>query len=228
MTQSPTLNSGIIAPDRARKAMLLVAVFYLVGLAGLLMPQTFHFFTRLIPLALLLSAVVLVIFHTGKNHYRTLFFIFLVFLGGFFVEVIGVKTGVIFGEYRYGLSLGPKLFDVPLMIGLNWAMLTYMTTVVTGGFKLPEAVRAVIAALMMVVYDLVLEQVAPVLDMWYWSGDEIPFRNYLSWFLVALAFQLIGKAIRIRFTNKMATALLIIQFLFFLILVIFGTNSSLG
>jgi putative membrane protein len=82
--------------------------------------------------------------------------------------------------------------------------------------------------MMMVVYDLVLEQVAPDLDMWQWAGDVVPFRNYLSWFLVALVFQICGKLIRIRFTNRMAAVLLIIQFLFFLILVIFGTNYSSG
>jgi len=209
-------------------ARWLIIVFYLTGLAGLLIPQTFPFFRELIPVALLLSAGLLVLFHEGKHHTKTAVFFFLVFMTGFFIEVIGVKTGVIFGEYRYGQSLGLKLFDVPLIIGLNWALLAYMTAVTTNRFQLPGMVRAVIASLMMVGYDLVLEQVAPDLDMWSWAGNEVPFRNYLSWFLTALVFQLAGRAIRITVTNRMAVALLIIQFLFFLMLVIFGTNSSSG
>jgi putative membrane protein len=36
------------------------------------------------------------------------------------LEVVGVKTGLIFGEYKYGSTLGIKLFEVPLIIGFNW------------------------------------------------------------------------------------------------------------
>jgi len=45
----------------------------------------------------------------------------------------------------------------------------------------------------MVVYDLVLEleQCAPGLGMWYWSGDNVPVKNYLTWFILALLFHLI-------------------------------------
>ena len=39
-------------------------------------------------------------------------------------EILGVKFGVIFGDYEYGSALGLKIFDVPLLIGANWAILT--------------------------------------------------------------------------------------------------------
>ena len=41
---------------------------------------------------------------------------------GFIFEIIGVKTGLIFGHYKYCNGLGTKVFDVPLIISLNWAL----------------------------------------------------------------------------------------------------------
>jgi len=60
---------------------------------------------------------------------RTDFYISLIAVSiiGFLIEVIGVKTGYIFGRYYYGQSLGYHLLSVPLLIGLNWGVLLYST-----------------------------------------------------------------------------------------------------
>ena len=39
-------------------------------------------------------------------------------------EIVGVKFGIIFGDYKYGYALGYKIFEVPILIGANWAILT--------------------------------------------------------------------------------------------------------
>ncbi|MBK7882949.1 MAG: carotenoid biosynthesis protein [Chitinophagaceae bacterium] len=39
---------------------------------------------------------------------------------GIAVEIIGVKTGFLFGNYSYGIVLGPKIQSVPILIGINW------------------------------------------------------------------------------------------------------------
>lgn len=41
---------------------------------------------------------------------------------GFAVEALGVTTGVIFGAYHYTDRMGPRLHEVPLVIGINWAI----------------------------------------------------------------------------------------------------------
>ena len=42
---------------------------------------------------------------------------------GFGVEVIGVETGLLFGDYEYGSGLGPKVLKVPMLMGVLWWIL---------------------------------------------------------------------------------------------------------
>ena len=41
------------------------------------------------------------------------------------VELVGTKTGMLFGDYSYGKVLGPALQGVPLIIGINWFIMMY-------------------------------------------------------------------------------------------------------
>ncbi|MCD8261033.1 MAG: carotenoid biosynthesis protein [Bacteroides sp.] len=100
----------------------------------------------------------------------------------------GVNTGIIFGNYRYGEGLGPKLYGTPLIIGLNWLYLTYSThDIASRIFRHPVTVIAAGAGLM-VIYDIVLEQVAPLMQMWSFASIQPPLANYIVWFLLALVF----------------------------------------
>ena len=93
-------------------------IYYAVGVFGFALPATRELFRELIGLSIFMSIVLLFFFHKNWN----LKFIrpsLLVFLGGFFIEAIGVSTGIIFGSYQYGEALGPKIFHTPLLIGLN-------------------------------------------------------------------------------------------------------------
>jgi bisanhydrobacterioruberin hydratase len=147
-------------------------------------------------------------------------FFLAVYLTGFTVEVIGIHTHVIFGEYRYGANLGIKFLETPLMIGINWVLLVYLTAAVVDYRKWPAAVKIFVASAMMLVYDLVLEQVAPALDMWHWQQGEVPLRNYITWFIMALLFHTAARLFRIEFRNRLAPVILGCQFLFLLALFI--------
>ena len=59
-----------------------------------------------------------------KLQSRELLCIILIFWTGILVEFLGVNYGLLFGEYSYGKNLGPKLFGVPFLIGMNWVILT--------------------------------------------------------------------------------------------------------
>jgi putative membrane protein len=39
--------------------------------------------------------------------------------------MLGVHTGILFGNYKYGNALGLKLNDVPILIGINWFIVVY-------------------------------------------------------------------------------------------------------
>lgn len=196
-----------------------LALFYLVGIAGFINPSTREFFSRLTPLALLLSAGFLVWFHQPKFKLKMLLVFGIIFIFSFLIEAIGVKTGVIFGEYIYGKGLGIKVLETPLMIGLNWLMLVYCTKIIAKRISENQTARLFFAPLLMVVYDLVLEQAAPLLGIWSWAGEKIPAQNYISWYLLAFLFHLLLQKTKTQFSNKLAAPVFVIQFLFFVVIV---------
>jgi bisanhydrobacterioruberin hydratase len=165
---------------------------------------------------LILSFLALVIFHRDKEKAKSIIVLQVIFILGFIIEAIGVNTGLFFGNYQYGNSLGPKLFNAPLIIGLNWIFLTYTTASVLENIKIHYLIKIVLASIVMLVYDFVLEQVAPKIDMWSWSDGKVPITNYLDWFLVALMFHSIIKVSRVKTDNPLALLILGCQFAFFL------------
>lgn len=198
-----------------------VVVFYLVGFGGLMIPAAFPFFTRLIPFALLLSFLVFCMFTRIGSPAKSLGLFLIIALAGFFVEVAGVRTGAIFGSYQYGNNLGPKVLDTPLIIGLNWYLLTSLAMSVSGLLKLKPALEVTAASFLMVGYDLVMEQVAPKTGMWTWSGDTVPFQNYAAWFVIAVLFTMLVRIFRTDTRNRMAPLLFFCQLLFFCGLALF-------
>lgn len=199
------------------KTAAFFVIFYLVGITGIMLPVSFQVFVKLIPFALLLSSVALAFFHKNFNT-KTLTVFISIYVIGFFVEVAGVNTGLIFGEYTYGESLGIKIFNTPLIIGLNWLLLVYITSSVLEKTKLPVPVKILLGASMMLAYDMIIEQIAPILNMWSWQNEMIPANNYVAWFLIAVLFHSAIQIFKIKTTNKLAPFILVCQVLFFLLL----------
>lgn len=195
-------------------------IFYVVGLTGMLLPETFTLFKKLIPLAILLSVFALAFFHTQFQKKDLIAFALIYFLG-FTAELIGVNTGIIFGHYEYGESLGIELFNTPLMIGVNWLLLIYISSSVAAELKINSTLIIVIASLIMLGYDLIIEQVAPALDMWSWNDDSVPVKNYLAWFVLAVLFHSILKIFRVETKNKLSPVILGCQLSFFIVLLLF-------
>jgi len=162
--------------------------FYAIGLAGMVLPFSFPLFLELIPLALLLSFFAIFLFHEQKIDLKTTLVFAIIFLAGFFVEVAGVNTGVIFGEYSYGEGLGYKLFNTPLMMGVNWVLMIYLSSSLVARLNAKPILSVFLASASMIIYDLVIEQVAPVFDMWSWISNSVPIQNYFAWFLIAIVF----------------------------------------
>ena len=143
-----------------------------------------------------------------------------IFLVSFIVEAIGVASGLLFGNYSYGSGLGYKLLETPIIIGLNWVFVSYISASLGCLITRNRFQSILISSLIMVVYDVVLEQVAPKLDMWSWQDGVVPIQNYLAWFFMALIFQILLKISKIDFNNRMSLLLLVCQILFFIILII--------
>jgi putative membrane protein len=145
-------------------------------------------------------------------------FIALAFFTGMLAEWIGVHTGLLFGDYKYGPVLGPKVFAVPVIIGINWAMLSIVSAAMLKKLKLNFYLEVILAAILMVFLDFLMEPVAIKLHFWNWKNNQIPLCNYVCWLLVSLLIQIAYRKWRLNEANNVAIALFFYIIAFFSIL----------
>jgi bisanhydrobacterioruberin hydratase len=164
------------------------AVLFAVGAAGHLFPSTRPLMVSMTWYVLLLNTVMVLLPLVFKGNRRLALWYAGAYAVGFTLEVLGVGKGQVFGMYAYGGALGPALLGVPLLIGLNWAL------VILGSVTLANAalrgragpvVVALAAAALTVLFDWFMEPVAMRLGYWSWTGGAVPLRNYAAWFLIA-------------------------------------------
>lgn len=196
-------------------AVALVVAMHIAGFVGLQWMLTRAFFEMLIPFNLISSTLILLYFHQDWNKP---FYIFMLisFLTGFVVEWFGVHTGLIFGTYQYGDSLGFKLDGIPLLIGLNWLVLIYATGNIALKLSPNLWLRVMVGAALMVLIDVLIEPVAMRHDMWGWADDIVPLQNYGAWFVVSVFLLWIFFKLPFKKQNAIAPWLYGAQFFFFL------------
>jgi bisanhydrobacterioruberin hydratase len=211
---------SLFRPNK-RFAIIFFALFYLTGIAGTLSSCTQNFFLMLFPWALLLSFLTILTYNESGVDLKTVLVILFTAVSGFFIEVAGIRTHQIFGNYSYGPTLGLKIFETPLIIGVNWALMVLATGSLVQPLRVPAPVRIIIASVLMVVYDIILEFAAPLLGMWTWSGDTVPVRNYVAWFVIGVAYHSIYKITRIRTYSSLALPVLLFQVVFFVALILY-------
>lgn len=197
------------------------------GLWCLIAMQAFGLFTFLswgldyaafTPLNLLFTALVLYFSQQRRQESAYWLYFGLVYLIGFGIEWIGVHTGLPFGSYHYGPHLAPLLDGIPLVIGINWVLLTSATSFLAARWLSDQRAQVIVGALLMVVLDLFIEPVAPVLDYWYWGAGAAPWMNYLAWFAVALVTQLLRVKLLPSDHNPTAARYYYIVLIFFIVL----------
>ncbi|MGQ7868155.1 carotenoid biosynthesis protein [Sunxiuqinia sp. sy24] len=195
---------------------ILIAIFYLVGILGFSDEGTYPLFVSLTALNLLMTAVVLLVFQQEWSMKVTLILAAVAGIG-FVTELIGVNTGWLFGNYSYGRALGLKLMNTPLLIGINWLLLAYGVFVLFSKINL-RWYFPFLGALVMVLFDFIMEPVATALKMWSWQSDSIPLKNYVDWYLVSLMIFALMRAGRVSLKNHLAVWILGTQLVFFLAL----------
>jgi len=199
-----------------RISFVVLIIIYGVGLVGFLTIYR-NIMIQLTPVTLLLSWLLVMLNHREWNRFFVLFMLSIM-MGGFIAEVLGVETGLIFGQYTYGKTLGAKVFNVPLIIGVNWFILVYSSGMITNLIKANWYWKALFGALLMVLLDMSLEPVATAYDFWTWQNNVIPVQNYISWFILSFMFHGIFQNLKLRSINRFAIVLFIIQWIFFMTL----------
>ena len=145
--------------------------------------------------------------------------IILIFWTGISVELLGVNYGLLFGEYSYGKNLGPKLFEVPILIGMNWVILTVISGSISNYISKGSKILSILlGSILMLFIDFFIEPVAPMLDFWEFKNSIVPLSNYTGWlitgFVTQLLYQYLFKEKELKFSLNLYLAI----FVFFLFL----------
>lgn len=199
---------------------LLIILFYSVGLFGFLYTPTVSLFKQLVPFHLLLMTGLLIATQHVKN--RSFWsFLAVTYVAGFLIELAGTQTGLIFGDYAYGATLGYKVLGTPLMIGINWILVVYSAGMVLSQLKIRNPYLFLpIGAASVTLLDFLIEPVAMKYDYWDWGGGIVPLQNYVVWFFFSAFLLFLFQWSTFPKNNKAASVLFIVQFIFFLILYI--------
>ena len=180
----------IKATNKETAVIVFLFIIYFVGIVGSFLPLWRNTVLPLSPITLLLSFLAL-IYTTPVPKKPIFLFILFSAIIGFVVELIGIHTGYLFGNYHYQQNLGVKIAEVPIVISINWALITLGAAQIAALISGNKYVRIVLAASVMLLFDLIMEPVAIKSQFWTWSGGIIPTYNYVSWFLVGLFLQVI-------------------------------------
>ncbi len=215
-------------------ATFIALLFHIIGFFGIVFFNN-PFFIKTTAINLLLMFILLVYTQPTKNKS---FYILIAtcFIVGIAVELIGTKTGLLFGNYSYGNVLGPSVSGVPLIIGINWFVVIYccgisMSTLLNKlsrrliSAEISDSPKIKVASLIFdgaslaVLFDWLMEPVAVKLGYWKWGGNgDIPLYNYVCWFVVSIGLLFLFNRLGFEKRNKFAVHLLLIQAMFFLLL----------
>ena len=196
-----------------------IVILHVVGATGTALGYA-HLLLPLTPLNLILCAGIVMAFTGAESPWRWALTMFL----GFGIEVLGVATGLLFGDYSYGKGLGPQALDVPLLMGVLWWLLLLGThhwserLLSLGGRTVSPVVRAALAASMMTALDGAIEPVAIRAGWWTWHDGAIPWTNYLTWWVAAFALGLLWRDVDDLKTNRLSGLLVIVFSFFFALL----------
>jgi uncharacterized membrane protein len=165
-----------------------------------------------------LPPIVFALIH-GAMLYRArgilIFFAICLVVGNIF-ENVGVRTGFPFGHYYFTDRMGPKLFVVPILLGLAYLGMAYLSwtlaRLILGNMRSPLARSRIVtlplvAAFIMVAWDFSQDPVwSTILHLWIWRQGGayfgVPVSNFLGWYLTVYVFyQLFALYLRDRSTN---------------------------
>lgn len=189
----------------------------IAGAIGVSIPETKTLFLDLTPIYLWLLGAFCIYIFPEKNA-NTISLLLLISIAAWLIEVNGVSTGLIFGEYRYGPILGLKILNVPITIGLLWLVLLLGSSAVTEEF-IPHAgifTKAAVSAGFMTVLDIFIEPVAISLNYWNWEGNTIPTRNFIAWWIISFLLHWFIIKYQLNIKSSIYRLIFVLQFIFFL------------
>jgi uncharacterized membrane protein len=114
--------------------------------------------------------------------------------GGLLVELVGLRTGLPFGDYVYSGTLTRTVFGVPWVIPLAWAMFAYPALVLARRVSHSPLVVPVLGGLALSSWDLFLDPMMTAEGYWRYTDTTyalphvaaVPAVDYLGWLVTAV------------------------------------------
>ena len=198
----------------SKVSVFVIWLFHVCGMIGISYGNK-DLFLSFTPVNLIISFFLLFVNQIQITQ-RELLSVFTIFLIGMICEILGVNYGYIFGDYVYLDNLGTKVFGVPILIGINWIILTFITGSISSYiFKKNLKFSILTGAIFMILLDLIIEPVAPLLGFWIFDLPSVPLQNYVGWFLIGLATQFIYQKFVVNKEIPFSANLLLANIVFF-------------
>lgn len=194
-------------------SIFLIWLFTISGIIGISSDNS-EWFLSLTYVNLLLTFIILVI-NIEEFSSKVLLALFIPFILGFVTEALGVNYGLVYGNYAYGENLGFKVLGVPLLICINWAVLTAITADIAKYFFKNIWVSAIVGSILMTGLDLIIEVSAPKFDFWEFENGIVPLQNYIGWLATAFVAHLAYQYLKVKTNTKLSWHIYISIVVFF-------------
>jgi uncharacterized membrane protein len=189
----------------AKLRWLFILIFFLITIVGAFFYE--GIMKDIIPIVSILSLFIAVCLH-GYERYglKNIFIFFMItWVVSHFFEALSIQVGFPFGHYQYVNLVGPRLFEVPLIIMLAYFGTGYASWILSNVLldqysKTLSSYKIVIVPLIgtfiMVMWDVCMDPISSTIgSLWVWRDGGVyfgvPIQNYFGWFLVVyIIFQL--------------------------------------
>ena len=197
----------------SKVSVFAIWLFHVCGMIGISYGNK-DLFLSFTPVNLIISFFLLFVNQIQITQ-REILSVFTIFLIGMICEILGVNFGYIFGDYVYLDNLGTKVLGVPILIGINWVILTFITGSISSYIFKNLKISILFGAIFMILLDLIIEPVAPLLGFWIFDLPSVPLQNYVGWFLIGLATQYIYQKFVVNKEIPFSANLLLANIVFF-------------
>lgn len=133
----------------------------------------------------------------------TIFYVVTAMVIGYFAELIGINTGLIFGVYHYNSAIPDMIYDVPYFIPLLYVVLLYaihlMCFAISDKMLLKKNLFALagVTGFLATLKDTATDPLySTVNQTWIWDNGGaylgVPLHNFIGWFCVFFIITLVS------------------------------------
>lgn len=200
-------------------SIFFVIALYIIQLVGIGFYDS-SLFASLSPLIILFSIVLFLL--NIKFDRPKILYLLVVYTIVFIIEVLSIRTGILFGWYKFGEKLGYTIFEVPLLIGGIWAVSIYSAGSLTQLMFSNLWVKSIWGAVFMLILNVFIERGALTLNLWTRTVvNHVPAQNYLTWFVLSFFALMATGKLNLKSDNRFPAILFVSQLLFFIGLSVF-------